>query len=261
MDASEVDTNRGLRSVFLEVINLEKRFAMNGSEVLVLQDINLSCSREDLLCILGPSGCGKTTLLNLIAGFTVPSGGEIILEGHPLGPPGPDRCVVFQEDALFPWLTVWENVAFGLQNKLKDHKALSRRVDRFLSLVGLDRFGSYLPREISLGMKQRVSLARVLILEPMILLMDEPFASLDAQTRQEMNELLLNIWTETCQTILFVTHDVEEALRLANTVFVFDRNPGRIRECIRIPLARPRLSESPDFLALKRSLCDTIFSC
>ena len=211
---------------FLNVMGVHQSFPVNSSELSVLQNVNLACSEGELVCITGPSGCGKTTLLNILAGFLSPTQGQVTLDGRPLGPPGPDRCVVFQEDALFPWLTVWENVAFGLHAKRYRKSEMSERVDQFLTMVGLGKFGTYLPRDISGGMKQRVSLARVLILEPRILLMDEPFASLDSRTRREMHVLLLNLWKRLSRTILFVTHDVEEALILADTIYVLGQNPG-----------------------------------
>ncbi|HSM75015.1 MAG TPA: ATP-binding cassette domain-containing protein, partial [Desulfobacterales bacterium] len=168
----------------LAVERLSKRFAVNGSgEITVLQDIGFTVRRGEFLCILGPSGCGKSTLLKILAGFVPPSTGAVRINGRPATRPGPDRCMVFQEDALFGWLTVRENIAFGLKGRPMTRREKEEKVDRFLSLVGLTDFGNYLPAEISGGMKQRVSLARVLILEPEALLMDEPFAALDAQTR------------------------------------------------------------------------------
>ncbi len=241
--------------VVLDVEQVSKRFVTNGSgDITVLQNISFTVRRGEFICILGRSGCGKSTLLNILAGFMPPSAGVVRLNGRPAGHPGPDRCVVFQEDALFAWLTVKENIAFGLKGRAMTRREKEREVDRFLSLVGLTDFADYLPAEISGGMKQRVSLARVLILQPEILLMDEPFAALDAQTREEMQDLLLRLWSELSHTIVFVTHDVGEAALLADRVLLFDRAPGRIKEEIRIALPRPRQKEDDGYYALCRSI-------
>jgi NitT/TauT family transport system ATP-binding protein len=206
----------------------------------VLEKIRLSVQPGEMMCVLGPSGCGKTTLLNVLAGFLKPGTGQVLAHGRPVSGPGPDRCVVFQEDALFPWLTVAENIGFGLKGKGLSRRQRREMVDRYLDLVGLLPFGGYLPSEISGGMKQRVSLARVLILEPAILLMDEPFVALDSQTRQEMQLLLLTLRKRFSHTIVFVTHDVREAVTLADRVVMMDKNPGRVKKVVDIGLQRPR---------------------
>jgi NitT/TauT family transport system ATP-binding protein len=233
----------------LEIKSLGRIFRVNGSFLTVLQDIEFAVQAGEMICILGPSGCGKTTLLKILAGFVKPSQGAVLLRGSPVTRPGPDRCVVFQEDALFPWLTVEENIAFGLKGKKTTRAERRRQVDRYLSLVGLEAFGRYLPGEISGGMKQRVSLARVLILEPDILLMDEPFAALDAQTREDMQQLLLGLWGMLSHTIVFVTHDVREAVNLADRVIVMNKNPGRIKEIVAVDLDRPRNIDDAKFHA------------
>lgn len=238
----------------LRIENLSKVFAVNQGFLTALQDIRFSVDPGEMVCIVGRSGCGKSTLLKLLAGFLRPTAGRILLSGRPIGRPGPGRCVVFQEDALFPWLTVGENVAFGLQRKSGSRAERRHRVAHYLDLVGLKEFGDYLPNEISGGMKQRVALARVLILEPGILLMDEPFAALDSQTREEMQFLLMDIQQALSQTILFVTHDVNEAVRLADRVLVMGRNPGRIRRDVEVALPRPRMGGDTDFLLLSRRL-------
>jgi NitT/TauT family transport system ATP-binding protein len=239
---------------FLEVIHLTKAFRVNGSVVTALSDVSFAAASGEMVCILGRSGCGKTTLLNLVAGFLSPTTGAVLVKHRAVLAPGPDRCVVFQQDALFPWLSVRENIAFGLRGRMKGKKERSLEVDRFLSLTGLGAFASYLPREISGGMKQRVALARVLVLRPAVLLMDEPFASLDVQTREEMQDLLVSLSEELRQTILFVTHDVDEAVRLADRILLMDRNPGRIREQVPVPLPRPRRGESTEFVFFRRKL-------
>jgi NitT/TauT family transport system ATP-binding protein len=242
------------RKTILEINNLRKIFRINGSFLTVLDCIDFSVKKGEMICILGRSGCGKSTLLKMLAGFLTPSSGEILLNGKPVSDPGTDRCVVFQEDTLFPWLTVQENIAFGLRDRNKDKKGIREEVDRFLGLVGLTEFRDYLPREISGGMKQRVALARVLILQPQILLMDEPFASLDAQTREEMQDLLLSLWEKLSHTIIFVTHDVNEAITLSDRILVMSKNPGRIREDIHVNLGRPRKMEKEEFIFFSRKL-------
>lgn len=239
----------------LDIEHLCKNFCVDGNDTKdILQDISFTAKRGELICILGRSGCGKSTLLKLLAGFLIPSSGSIKLSGQRVTRPGPDRCIVFQEDALFPWLTVRENIAFGLNERKLKRVDKQQEVDRFLALVGLTDFANYLPVEISGGMKQRVSLARVLILQPDILLMDEPFAALDAQTREEMQNLLLMLWKKLSHTILFVTHDVNEAVLLADRILLFNSDPGQIKEDISIALPRPRDKVGADFLKYCRSI-------
>jgi len=244
----------GTGKIILEINNLRKVFRLNGAFLAVLDGIDFRVKNGEMICILGRSGCGKSTLLKMLAGFLAPSSGEILLNGKPVTHPGTDRCVVFQEDTLFPWLTVQENIAFGLKGRNKNKKSIREEVDHFTSLVGLTEFKDYLPREISGGMKQRVALARVLILRPQILLMDEPFAALDAQTREEMQNLLLSLWEKFSHTIIFVTHDVNEAITLSDRILVMSKNPGRIREDINVDLSRPRKMEKQEFIFFSRKL-------
>jgi len=245
----------------LEATDVTMRFKVNGTSKTVLDRISFAAYREEFTCIVGQSGCGKTTLLNILAGFLPPSAGRVTVMGTTIRRPGPDRCVVFQEDTLFPWLTVRENIAFGLKGERRKSKHhVKEEVDRFLALVGLTDYQNYLPREISSGMKQRVELARVLILEPHIILMDEPFASLDYRTRREMQNLLVSLWQELPQTIIFVTHDVDEAIVLGDKIEIMDINPGRVHEELHIPLERPRNINQNGFGSyrdkLHRFLCD-----
>ncbi|MFH1034203.1 MAG: ABC transporter ATP-binding protein [Pseudomonadota bacterium] len=236
---------------------LSKSFGVNGQWVKALEDVSFQVAVGEMLGLLGPSGCGKTTLLNIIAGFMPPDAGRVLMHGRAVSGPGPRRAVVFQEDALFPWLTVAENVGFGLRHGLGHHldkRERRARVEGMLALVGLANHGHYLPRDISGGMKQRVALARVLVLQPVALLMDEPFASLDAQTRAEMHELLIPLQQRLRQTVLFVTHDPEEAVKLADRVLVMGKSPGRLRREFRVGLPRPRQMDTPEFLALKRAI-------
>jgi len=231
----------------LDVQGLSKIFRVSQSTCHALQNISFQAGTGELICVLGPSGCGKSTILKILSGFMPPSAGQVTLNGLPAFRPGPDRCIIFQEDALFPWLTVAENIAFGLKGRGLGLQSVRQETERFLSLVNLEAFGDYLPREISGGMKQRVALARVLILNPKVLLMDEPFAALDAQTREEMQNLLLALWKKLSHTILFVTHDVPEAVTLADRILVMGKNPGWIRHDIAVPLKRPRQRESDAF--------------
>jgi NitT/TauT family transport system ATP-binding protein len=238
----------------LEIKDLTKVFQVNGTPHSVLEGITFYAARRELICLLGRSGCGKSTLLKILAGFVMPTSGEAWVEGERISRPGPDRCVVFQEDALFPWLTVEENIAFGIKGQKTHVASPEEEVSRFLSLVGLNEFRGHLPREISGGMKQRVALARVLILKPKVLLMDEPFGALDSQTREDMQNLLLHLWTELAMTIVFVTHDVGEALLLADRILVMGMNPTRIEKEMRVHMARPREREEKEFLLLSREL-------
>jgi len=231
----------------LDVQGVSQIFRVGQSTCHALENISFQAGTGELICILGPSGCGKSTLLNILSGFILPSSGKVILNDLPVIGPGPDRCIVFQEDALFPWLTVAENIAFGLKGRGLGKPLVRQETDRFLSLVNLDAFGDYLPREISGGMKQRVALARVLILNPKVLLMDEPFAALDAQTREEMQKFLLAVWKKLSHTILFVTHDVTEAVTLADRILVMGKNPSQIRHDIAVTLKRPRMRETDAF--------------
>ena len=230
-----------MAGIVLDGVGVE--FAKPGakSSIRVLDDIDLEVADEEFLCLLGPSGCGKSTALNLIAGFVAPTDGAVTVDGDPVTGPGPDRGVVFQDANIFPWMTVAKNVAFGpdVQGRLSGTD-LDERVAHYLDRVGLSGFGAHLPRELSGGMRQRVGLARVLVNDPPVLLMDEPFGALDAQTRITMQELLLELWDRDRKTVLFVTHDIDEALLLGDRVAVMSARPGRIKTVLDVPLPRPR---------------------
>jgi NitT/TauT family transport system ATP-binding protein len=216
----------------------------------VFSDVSLRIANGEIVCLVGPSGCGKTTLLNIIAGFIRPSGGSVELDGQPVHGPGHDRVVVFQDvhNSLFPWMTVDENVEFGLKVLGLARDERWRRAGRFLDLVGLGDQGKKFPDELSGGMKQRVQLARALVLEPMVLLMDEPFGALDAQTRRTMQSELLRIWGETRTTMLFITHDILEAVLLGDRVGVMSRGPGAtLTRVLSMELGRPRSLTDPKF--------------
>ncbi len=250
---TKVEQACGSCEPFLNVSCVSHSFG-EGNGTSVLRDISFCLAEGELVCLLGRSGCGKSTLLNILAGFLIPSSGRCFLQGKKITGPGPERCVVFQEDALFPWLTLRENIAFGLKTAGLSTIEREREVDHYLGLVGLDNFGEYLPREISGGMKQRVALARVLIRSPRILLMDEPFGALDAQNREASQELLLDLWRQRVQTILFVTHDVQEAVTLADRVIILSEGARGIQEELVIRLDRPRDRDSELFQSYCRRL-------
>ena len=241
----------------LELRGVSKRFetARGIAGVQALQDIHLAVACGEIYALVGPSGCGKTTLLNIVAGFERPTEGEVRVDGVPVEGPGPDRGVVFQEHALFPWLSALDNVRFG--PAVRRRPDLLERCGEYLSLVGLQGFERHYPAQLSGGMRQRVALARVLANAPAVLLMDEPFGALDAQTRAQMHQLLLDIWHRLSPTILFVTHDVDEAIYLADRVGVMSARPGRIIAELAVGLPRPRTPDAllgPGFLELKTRL-------
>jgi NitT/TauT family transport system ATP-binding protein len=241
----------------VELTDVWKEFAKGARRVEALQGVSVGIERNEFAAILGPSGCGKSTLLNMVAGFEAPTRGRVLVDGEPVTAPGPRRAVVFQEPALFPWYTVRENITFGLKTRRLPEHAWVPKVDAYVEQMGLRGFESHYPAELSGGMKQRVGIARVLVMDPDVLLMDEPFGSLDAQTRSVMQELLLSVWERHHQTVLFVTHDIEEALLLADSVWVMTARPGRIKKRLGVELPRPRALEvttSPFFNELKREV-------
>ncbi len=246
------------KEIVLKTCGLYKSFRVNGKNTDVLNNISFTAFKGEFISLFGPSGCGKSTILKIISGFLKPDAGNVNINGKKIDRPGPDRCVIFQEDALFPWLTVEENIGFGLRLVMKNKKALKKEVERFLALVDLTPFRNYLPREISGGMKQRVALARVLILRPKVLLMDEPFAALDAQAREDMQRLLISLWEKFSHTILFVTHDVSEAVSLSDRIIIMGGHPGRIKHEIRVNLERPRKKDDKKFSILCKKLYNSL---
>jgi NitT/TauT family transport system ATP-binding protein len=241
----------------IEIRGVWKEFAKGERRVMALQDIDLDVAQREFVAILGPSGCGKSTLLNMVAGFDHPTRGTVKVEGEEIVAPSPRRCVVFQEPALFPWLTVMDNVVFGPKTRGQPAADYRARAAQIIEQVGLRGFEASYPAELSGGMRQRVGIARVLIMQPQVLLMDEPFGSLDAQTRMVMQELLLQVWERHHETVLFITHDIEEALLLADRVCVMTARPGRIKKSIDVNIPRPRAIEvttSPEFNALRREV-------
>ena len=228
-----------------------------AQDVQALQGIDLHINTGEFVALLGPSGCGKSTLLNLVAGFEQPSGGTLLVDGLTVTKPGPQRGVVFQEAALLPWLDVWENVVFGPKVQGLPAAKYEPRAEEMLRIVGLTDFKHHLPVQLSGGMRQRVGIARVLTLGSRVLLMDEPFGALDAQTRLTMQELLLTVWQKLKPTIVFVTHDIDEALFLSDKIYVMSARPGRIQSEVPVPIARPRAIEvttSDGFNAMKREI-------
>jgi len=245
----------------IEIRAVHKEFAKGERRVVALEDIDLTVAEREFVAILGPSGCGKSTLFNMVAGFDLPTRGSVKVAGEEIVAPAPSRGVVFQEPALFPWLTVMDNVVFGPKTRGQSAADYRARAAQIIEAVGLSGFEASYPAELSGGMRQRVGIARVLIMEPKVLLMDEPFGSLDAQTRTLMQELLLALWERHHQTVLFITHDIEEAVLLADRVCVMTARPGRIKKSIDVRMPRPRsieLTTSPEFNALRREVLELI---
>jgi NitT/TauT family transport system ATP-binding protein len=242
----------------LDVRSLSVSFSeeKTGKVIDVLDDVGVEVREGELVCIAGPSGCGKTTLLRTIAGLVQPREGEVLIDGKPVRSPGPDRGLVFQDYALFPWSTALKNVMFGLTMRGMGRKEAEEAARGYVSTVGLEGFENMYPRELSGGMKQRVAIARTLAVEPRILLMDEPFASLDAQTRLGMQEFLIDLWRETGKTILFVTHSVDEAVFLGERVIGLSRRPARVMERFDVPLEYPRDRGSREFTQLRGEILD-----
>ena len=247
------------RPVILTVNSLKKSFHAGDGEHVVFDNVSLQIHRREFVCVIGPSGCGKSTFIRIVAGLDEASGGEMLLDGHPVSGPGPDRGMVFQGYTLFPWLTVKRNVMFGLE--MRGNGMADTEARQWLEMVGLSKFENSYPHELSGGMKQRVAIARALANNPRILIMDEPIAARDAQTRAQMQNYLLQIWRKIDVTILFITHDLDEAAYLADRILVMGTNPGRVVEFIENPVPRPRsLAQmiTPEFLSLKARLEEVI---
>jgi NitT/TauT family transport system ATP-binding protein len=244
------------REVILEVRDLGKTFKAPQGEVVALRGVNVKVHRREFVCVIGPSGCGKSTLIRMLAGLENHSSGEVLLDGKPVSGPGRDRGMVFQGYTLFPWLTVKQNVMFGPRETLGKVEA-ERAALLWLDLIGMRKFADAYPNQLSGGMKQRVAIARALVNQPRILLMDEPFGALDAQTRARMQTNLLDIWRNVDITVLFITHDLDEAILLADRILVLKAHPGEVQELIEVPVPRPRSPAqftSPEFVATRRRL-------
>lgn len=243
----------------IEIKNINKSFEGKNKNLSVLKDINLTIDDGELICLLGPSGCGKTTLLRLIAGLEKPTSGEIIANGELVKKPSGDRAVIFQQYSLFPWLTVLQNVTFGLEMTKKGTKEENvAAAERYLESVGLIDFKDSYPHELSGGMKQRVAIIRSLLNHSPILLMDEPFSAVDMQTRHKLQEQLIGVWKRFENTIVFVTHDVDEAVYLADKIVILDKNPGRIARVVDVDIERPRKRDSNEFIKLQESIVDEL---
>lgn len=241
----------------VEIRSISKIFRRSRQVTQALASVDLCVEPGEFICLLGPSGCGKSTLLHIVAGFITPDAGEVRVDGTAKTGPGADRCMLFQAPTLFPWLTTIDNVLFGLRARGAVTADSRRQADELLDLVGLGSFGDHYPHQLSGGMRHRAALARALINRPRVLLMDEPFAALDAITREAMQNFLLGLWERERTTILFVTHDVEEAALLSDRVCVMSGRPGRIIATEDITLGRPRdevLRDTAEFVALRRKL-------
>ncbi|AXI03161.1 ABC transporter ATP-binding protein [Aquirhabdus parva] len=245
------------RKIILEIRDLVKHFETPQGKVLALNKINFDIYRREFVCVIGPSGCGKSTLSRILAGLESYDGGTVLLDGKAVEGPSRDRGMVFQGYTLFPWRTVKHNVMFGLEMSGKGKHESEQSALQWLDLIGLSNFADAYPHQLSGGMKQRVAIARALVNEPRILLMDEPFGALDAQTRCKMQKHLLEIWRNIDITILFVTHDLDEAILLADRILVLKAHPGEVQEIIEVPVPRPRSERqinSPEFLATRARL-------
>ena len=246
----------------IEIRNVSKSYASDHGPVAALRGTDLAVKQGEFVSIVGPSGCGKSTLLYIVGGF-LDAEGEVLIDGGPVKGPGIERGVVFQEYALFPWLTVRDNIAFGPRERGVPLAARRALADKFIESIGLRGFEDYYPKQLSGGMQQRTAIARALANNPKILLLDEPFGALDTQTRSLMQEMLLSIWERDRKTVLFVTHDIEEAIFLSNRVIVMSARPGRLRADIKIDLEHPRsykIKTAPDFISLKERLVEEIRS-
>lgn len=241
----------------VHIEDLGKTFDVGGQPMVAIDGIDLSVSENEFLSIVGTSGCGKSTLLNIVGGLDEPSRGRVLIDGKPITGPGRDRGFVFQSYSLFEWMTVEGNIRFALEKSALPKSEKDALVAHFIQAVGLSGFENAWPKQLSGGMRQRVAIARALVYKPSILLLDEPFGALDAQTRGMMQELLLQVWTQHKVTVLFVTHDVDEAVFLSDRVIVLASRPGRVKRDISIELDRPRpfdLSTAPEFAAYKRTI-------
>ncbi|MCM3699557.1 ABC transporter ATP-binding protein [Paenibacillus macerans] len=246
----------------IEIENLSKVYQGRSGPVTALQNTQLAIGQNEFVCVVGPSGCGKTTLLNIIAGLENATTGTVKVENRIVTGPGKERGVVFQQYALFPWKTVLKNVEFGLKLRGLGAKERRERAEKYLELVGLKDFANAYPKELSGGMKQRVAIARAYAVEPEVLLMDEPFGALDAQTRAQLQEELLKTWEKEKRTIFFITHDVEEAVILAQRVIIMSARPGRIKEMIDVDIPYPRTQEtklSDRFVEIKNEIWSKVY--
>lgn len=249
------------RPVTMEVKGLTKKFNSHHGEVTALKNIDLKIHKREFVCVIGPSGCGKSTLIRILAGLEQATEGQVLLDGKAVTKPGPERGMVFQGYTLFPWLTVKRNIMFGLIESGMNKNHAEAEAREWIELIGLGKFENSYPHQLSGGMKQRVAIARALANRPKILLMDEPFGALDAQTRAKMQAYLMEIWKNIDVTVFFITHDLDEAVYLADRILVLKANPGEVQELVEVPVPQPRSPEqflSPEFLATKKHIEDLI---
>jgi ABC-type taurine transport system ATPase subunit len=253
-------------AAFVEFLDVSVEFEAGKGRVHAIDRISLAFGRGDFVCIVGPSGCGKTTMMQTLAGFLKPTSGEVRLEGRPIEGPGPERGVVFQQPALYPWMTVLANASFGPRMRGVERAQAMKSVEQYLQMTGLWEFRARYPYELSGGMQQRLAIVRALVNQPMLLLMDEPFGALDALTREKMQEELHAVWRRTGMTILFITHSVEEAVYLGTEVVVMSPRPGRIIERLPVPFARQAgdrdiraIKSSADFVATREKVLGLIW--
>ena len=248
--------------VKVHIDHVVKKFNGRNGEMVALNGVDLDIHENEFVCVVGPSGCGKSTLLNIIGGLENPTEGQVLVDGKPVQGPGPDRGIVFQQYALFPWLTVEKNVQFGLKLQGKSNEEAEEIARKYLKMVDLEGFAKAYPKELSGGMKQRVAIARAYAVNPKVLLMDEPFGALDAQTRTQLQSELLETWEKDRKTCFFITHDVDEAIILAQKVIIMSARPGRIKEIVDITIPYPRTQEtkmSPEFLELKNHIWSQVY--
>lgn len=246
----------------IEIQGVTKSYETREGSFLALEEVNLDVEKNEFICVVGPSGCGKTTLMNIIAGLNPPSTGTVKVRGELVTGPGKGKGVVFQQYALYPWLTVEKNVEFGLRMKGVEKEKRREIAQKYIKIVGLEKFAKSYPKELSGGMKQRVAIARAYTTGPEVLLMDEPFGALDAQTRAQLQENLLNTWQQEKKTCFFITHDVEEAVLLSTKVIIMSAGPGRIREIVDVHLPYPRDQETkltPEFNELKNQIWNKVY--
>lgn len=250
------------RNIKLKIDNVRKVFQTRNGEMVALNGVSLDIKENEFICVVGPSGCGKSTLLNIIAGLSNPTSGAVYCDGNEVKGTGTERGVVFQQYALFPWMTVKKNVMFGLNLKGIKNQEAEEIAMRYIKMVQLEDFANHYPKELSGGMKQRVAIARAYAVNPSVLLMDEPFGALDAQTRTQLQTELLETWEKEQKTCFFITHDVEEAIILAQKVIIMSARPGRIKEIVDINIPYPRTQETkmaPEFLELKNHIWGEVY--
>jgi len=243
-----------MHEVAIEIQGVHKVFGSDASRVVALNDVSLTIGKDEFVCVVGPSGCGKTTLLNLLAGFEPPTLGQIRAFGHEIRAPGPDRTMMFQDYALFPWLTVKGNIEYGLKRRGINRDERKHIIQHYVDLIDLKGFERKYPQQLSGGMRQRVALARALAVNPSVLLMDEPFAALDSFTRERMQDELVSVWQREKKAVFFITHNIDEAIKLADRIVVMSPRPGRIIEIVAIDAPRPRDVDSEENAKIARKV-------